>query len=187
MIVPCSPVLDVTFFWDGFLKEDRDSPPPPQNKMHLWPQTMSKGRKQTCKKTSTMIASQIQDWNSQCSFRCVTTHNPHIFIDPGSWVITYIFGGIKLPMQICGDFDGPTSPYLLGGSPSDRWNLWGECLKAFEEKQKTRWGWKQQKTKGTRVEFVRPIEKPGIESVSCFGHLHVFDCFLFWLKRHIVF
>ena len=53
------------------------------------------------------------------------------------------------------DFDGSISPTYLEDHPSDRWNLWGECLKAFEEKQKTRWGWEQQKMREPRVEVVR--------------------------------
>ena len=92
---------------------------------------------------------------------CHNPHNPHILIDPGVMSVNYLYiwGGsnFKCNKSMGGFWGAPFPPLAtyLEDHPSDRWNLWGECLKAFEEKQKTRWGWEQQKTKGTSVEVVR--------------------------------
>ena len=161
MIVPCSPVLDATFFWDGFLKEDRDSPPL-KTKCIFDPRACPREENKTCKKTSTndCFADSRLKFPMQLQV-CHNPHNPHILIDPGVMSVNYLYiwGGsnFKCNKSMGGFWGAPFPPLAtyLEDHPSDRWNLWGECLKAFEEKQKTRWGWEQQKTKGTSVEVVR--------------------------------
>ena len=158
MIVPCSPVLDVTFFWDGFLKEDRDSPPPPKQNASLTPNHVQ-GKKTNMQKdlNNDCFADSRLKFPMQLQV-CHNSQSSHFYWPGVMSHYLYILGDQTSNVtNLWVDFEGPISPtsYLLGGSPSDRWNLWGECLKAFEEKQKTRWGWEQQKMREPRVEVVR--------------------------------